>query len=70
MRILLVVLVKEDLPAPVQFFNGIDFGDPDFGDKPVHDLVELFDFAFTFTPPRLSPEQLYAKPGTALYKLG
>ena len=42
--VLPIVLIKEDLPAAVKFFKGMDFGDPDLRDERIAHLVEFFDF--------------------------
>ena len=55
MGVLLIVLIKEDLPAAVKFFKGMDFGDPDLRDERIAHLVEFFDFPLAFPAARLRP---------------
>ena len=70
MRIFLVILVEEDLPAAVEFFQGMDLGDFDLGNEAVDDLVKFFDFALTFALAGPGSEEPDAKPGAAPDQLG
>ena len=56
MRIFLVILVEEDLPAAVEFFQGMDLGDFDLGNEAVDDLVKFFDFLSEYSDNRFYPQ--------------
>ena len=56
MRVFLVILVEEDLPAAVEFFQGMDPGDLDLGNETVDDLMEFFDSLSEYSDKKSYPQ--------------
>jgi hypothetical protein len=55
-RVLLIVLIKKDLPAAVKFFKGMYFNDPDLGNESVDHLMKFFHLLSEYSDKRCYPK--------------
>jgi hypothetical protein len=56
MRVLLIILIKKDLPEAVKFFEGMDFFNLEFGNKLIDHLMIFFHLLSEYSDKRCYPK--------------